>query len=354
MRILQVIAAFPPAYVYGGASRVAYELSKSLVHRGHEVTVYTTDALDGRHRYANGCNNNQMDGINIYRFKNVSNTITHDLNASFAPDLISALRTNIQDYDIIHSHEYRSIEAIAVYYYARKHDIPYLIQAHGQLPLEIGKSQLKRAFDKIIGARILKSANGLIAVSKPEVEQYLNMGVGPRAITLLLNGLRTTDYSCISHGDFRWRYNIEDSIKVILYFGRIHQRKGIQNLISAFANLSKEMNNVVLIVGGPDDGYQRNLVSQTISLDIEDKVIFTGQISEHEKHSLYADADILVYPGLKEIFGLVPFEALMCGTPVIVTDDCGCGDIIREANCGLTTHYGDIDEFNRSSEILLE
>ena len=56
----------------------------------------------------------------------------------------------------------------------------------------------------------------------------------------------------------------------------------------------------------------------------------------------YQDADVLVYPSTYEIFGLVPFEALLCGTPVIVTDDCGCGEIIKEAECGYLVNYGDV------------
>ena len=32
----------------------------------------------------------------------------------------------------------------------------------------------------------------------------------------------------------------------------------------------------------------------------------------------------------------------MCGTPVIVTNDCGCGEIIKEKQCGYTIKYGDI------------
>jgi glycosyltransferase involved in cell wall biosynthesis len=67
---------------------------------------------------------------------------------------------------------------------------------------------------------------------------------------------------------------------------------------------------------------------------------------KNEKLEAYVDADVLVYPGLIEIFGLVPFEAIMCGTPVIVNDDCGCGEIIKEGKCGSVIKYGDIVELS--------
>ena len=53
------------------------------------------------------------------------------------------------------------------------------------------------------------------------------------------------------------------------------------------------------------------------------------------------DADVVVYPSAHEVFGLVPLESLMCGTPVIVADDCGCGEIIRETGGGDVTPVGD-------------
>ena len=49
MKILQVIPAFYPAMAYGGTVTVAYHLSRDLVRRGHEVTVYTSDSLDKYH-----------------------------------------------------------------------------------------------------------------------------------------------------------------------------------------------------------------------------------------------------------------------------------------------------------------
>ena len=50
MKILQVYPYFAPAWSYGGVTRVVYEISSHLVKRGHDVTVYTTDALDSKSR----------------------------------------------------------------------------------------------------------------------------------------------------------------------------------------------------------------------------------------------------------------------------------------------------------------
>ncbi len=49
------------------------------------------------------------------------------------------------------------------------------------------------------------------------------------------------------------------------------------------------------------------------------------------------DADVLALPSMHEIFGLVAFEALMCGTPVVLANDCGAGNIIEDAGAGFSS-----------------
>ena len=66
----------------------------------------------------------------------------------------------------------------------------------------------------------------------------------------------------------------------------------------------------------------------------------------------YVDADVVVYPSVYEIFGLVPFEAILCGTPVIVTDDCGCGQLIAKLKCGFVVREGRAAELNEKIEHL--
>jgi glycosyltransferase involved in cell wall biosynthesis len=54
-----------------------------------------------------------------------------------------------------------------------------------------------------------------------------------------------------------------------------------------------------------------------------------------------AAADVVVYPSRDEIFGLVPLEALLCGTPVVVSNDSGCGEVIGRTGGGHMVPYGE-------------
>ena len=68
---------------------------------------------------------------------------------------------------------------------------------------------------------------------------------------------------------------------------------------------------------------------------LRDRVRFVGLLVGSDKLAAYVDADVVAYPAVDEIFGLVPFESLMCGTPAVVCDDSGCGEWVarRVAGC---------------------
>jgi len=61
-----------------------------------------------------------------------------------------------------------------------------------------------------------------------------------------------------------------------------------------------------------------------------------------------------VYPSTNEIFGLSPFEGLLCGAPAIVSDDCGCGQLIEKAQAGLLVRYGDTKDIRDKIQQLLQ
>lgn len=343
MRILQVIDFFKPFWSAGGITPVCYFISRELVNRGHEVTVYSNG--DGRESTSEVIKNipQTMDGMVVYYFKNISSRLAKE--NFYTPYLLPGIAKKcIRNFDIIHIHTFRSTLAIPIWYYAKKHSIPYVLQAHGSLPYMNQKEYFKKIFDSIVGDKILKDASKVIALNSTEAAQYKKMDVAENNIEIIPNGIDLSEYEKLpDRGRFRTKYQIKDNEKIILYLGRIHKRKGIDLLINAYSKLVKDMKKARLIIVGPDDMYLSELKKQITELGIEDKVIFTGPLFNHDKLSAYLDADVLVYPAIYEIFGLVPFEAIISGTPIIVTDDCGCGEIVKEAECGYLVRYGDIE-----------
>ena len=321
MRILQVISSFPPAYAYGGPAKVAYEISKELVKKGHEVTVYTTDVYDAHSRFKYNENPMWMDGIGVYHFRNVSNKLAHRENLATAPEMAIALNKNIKDFDIVHLHEYRSFQTMLIHHYAKKYRIPYVLQAHGSLPRIIEKQRLKKLYDWVWGNKILKDAYRVIALTKTEAMQCKVMGVDEDKIEIVPNGVNLSEYENLPEKwEFKRRYLMGDDEKVILYLGRIHKTKGLDLLVNTFAELSKKLKNVKLIIVGPDDGGSSTLKKRIDDLGINDRVLFTGPLYGMNKLKAYIDADVFVTPSFSG-FPVTFLEACACGTPIIMTNN---------------------------------
>jgi len=342
MKILQVIQFFSSNH--GGSAVVPYELSKNLQKRGHEVTVLTTDFQ------LNNDFIDSLEGVEVIPFHcqlNIGGLLV-------SPSINKYLNENIAKFDIIHMHNFRTYQNIIVYKYAKKYNIPCILQAHGSVSRIVEKKSLKYIYDVSCGNRLLKSVSNVIAVSNVEVNQYLQMNVPLEKVVVIPNGIDIGSFSNLpKKGSFRAKYHINQK-HMILYLGRLHERKGIDFLIRSFAELLTEMDNVILVLAGPDDGHLNKAKSIVEELSLDDKVKFTGFISSAEKLEAYMDADVLVYPSVLEIFGLVPFESITCGTPVVVTDDCGCGEFIKKANCGYLVTYGDIIDLKYKIRQILE
>ena len=76
-------------------------------------------------------------------------------------------------------------------------------------------------------------------------------------------------------------------------------------------------------------------------LGLGDRVRFTGLLRGRDRLAALVDADVVVYPSEHEIFGLVPLEALLCGTPVIVAGDSGCGEVVASIGGGRVVPVGE-------------
>ena len=125
----------------------------------------------------------------------------------------------------------------------------------------------------------------------------------------------------------------------MLYLGKLTPRKRVDVLLRAFA-LSVAA-DARLAIAGNDMGTRRSLEHLSSALGLGDRVVFTGLLRGAARLEALADADVLVYPSADEVFGLVPLEALLTGTPVVVADDSGCGELIGRLGGGVVTPLGD-------------
>ncbi|MFC1991163.1 glycosyltransferase [Chloroflexota bacterium] len=307
----------------------SYNLARSLVERGHDITVYTTDVNDAHTRIPDTDGVKDMDGVRVCYFRNISNLLA--FKRIYLPSgLITAAKNELSNFDIIHVNEYRSFQSIIIHHYAKKYGIPYILQAHGSVGTYFQKGNFKRFFDRIWGHGILEDASRLIAVTPVEAEQYRSLGVTEDSIEIVPNGINLSEFENLPpEGDFRRKYGFDQDLKIILYLARINMIKGPDLLVRSFAKISGGMVGVKLVITGPDDGYLPSLIKLVKELGIEEKVLFTGPLYGRDKLEAYTDADVYVLPSRYEIFGISILESFACGTPVIVTDRCGLASMIN-------------------------
>jgi glycosyltransferase involved in cell wall biosynthesis len=347
MRILQVAPYFYPAQAFGGSVQVAYNVGKELVKRGHEVVVFTSDANDRETRI--NVQTAQVDGMSVYYHRNLSMFLVRKLNLFITPEFRKSVESSLRSFDVIHLHDYTTHQNVVIHRFAKKYGIPYVLQVHGSLP-KIGRKGRKWLYDVFFGRRLLRDASKVIALSQVEAEQYKRMGVSEEKIAIIPNGIDLSEYADLPpKGCFKKKFGIKEDEKIVLYLARIHKIKGVDILVRAFANVIKKLDDVRLVVVGPDDGYLGKLESLIRALKIEDRVLISSALYGRDKLEAYVDADVYALPSRYETFPMSVLEAVACGTPIILTENCGIAEYFRN-KIGLVVS----PDSNHLSEALLE
>lgn len=110
----------------------------------------------------------------------------------------------------------------------------------------------------------------------------------------------------------------EDGFHRVLFLSRFHYKKGVLNLVDAWAKVRPKGWKVEL-VGTDSSGYLKVVEEHIEELGLKDDFIITGPLMDEEKWVAYRRADLFILPSYSENFGIVVAEALYAGVPVITT-----------------------------------
>ena len=350
MRILQAYSKFYPASASGGTVKLAYEICKELVIKQHEVTFYTSDAVDRNTKMKDTDLPTDVNGITVYYAKSLCYSQAWKYKIFIMPQLINIAKKEIQGFDVIHLHECRGFLPTVIHHYAKKYGVPYILDTHGSLPRFAGgkrgvKWLLKWLFDVVFGLQILRDADKCVAETELGVNEYEEFGIDKGKIALIPPPFDTEAFSKLPpYGLFCSRYNVEDK-RIILFLGRINWIKGIDFLVESFSELAQSRSDAILVIVGPDDGFKPTLDKLIGDLDLSDRVLFTGFLDGEEKLSALVDADVMVQTSIYEQGAWAPFEAVLCNTPIIVSSNSGAGEDVRRIDAGYLVEYGNKKEF---------
>jgi glycosyltransferase involved in cell wall biosynthesis len=109
--------------------------------------------------------------------------------------------------------------------------------------------------------------------------------------------------------------------RIVLFLGRIHEKKGCDLLIEAFARVALAEPDLHLLMAGPDQtGWAAELRELARRLGIETRITWTGLLRGCAKWAALYSAEVFMLPSHQENFGIAVAEALGCGVPVLLSD----------------------------------
>jgi glycosyltransferase involved in cell wall biosynthesis len=132
-------------------------------------------------------------------------------------------------------------------------------------------------------------------------------------------------------GRFRSTYQIPADTLLILFLGRLSAKKSPDLLLQAFAQLPEKIGGkqLRLAFAGPDEsGMQGRLEQLARAKAVDKRIVFSGPLYDKMKWAAYRDADVFVLPSQNENFGNTAAEAAACGTPVVITENCGVAPLL--------------------------
>jgi glycosyltransferase involved in cell wall biosynthesis len=321
MKILLGCVYYEPAWAYGGPPKLVFELARRLVQRGHAVTVCTTDALDERSRAPAGFH--QSAGVDVVRFRNVSNRLAYHAKIFTPLGCRGWLREHVSSFDVVHLFDARTPLNGWAAEAAIAARVPFFLSVWGQLPPGDGwRAAVKSVYDHRYLRHQLARAAGLLAQNDHEAQLYREHGASaPIALWPLAVDLDEIG-AAPARGAFRARHGIGADERVVLFVGRIHALKGLDPLLHAFARAAAPKSRLVIV--GRDDGDLRNAQSLAHRLGLDDRVLFTGALYGADVMPAYVDADLFcITPTHFEETSLASLTACAAGHPVLISDRCG-------------------------------
>jgi phosphatidylinositol alpha-mannosyltransferase len=292
----------------GGVQQQVLGLARSLRAKGHEVRVLGP------------CDGPPPDAF-VTPLGNSLPTAVNGSIAPLAPDASAALRTiralNDEAFDVVHVHEPLvpgpSLTALLVKM------APVVATFHSA-----GESAAYRTFSrqlKWVASRI----DIRVAVSKDAVELAQRYIGGDYEV--LFNGIELGDYLTPS---------VSPRENAIFFIGRHEERKGLSNLLEAFAKLPPDVRLWIASDGPQTAELKTRFASDT-------RVDWLGRISDAEKISRMGRASVFCAPSLHgESFGVVLLEAMAAGTPVVASNLDGYRNVATDDETALLVETGNV------------
>nr|WP_244671796.1 glycosyltransferase [Pseudoxanthomonas spadix] len=312
--MLRIIPSIDPRG--GGPMEVARRTDGALAARGVHVEVVCLDSP------------NEGDFLLDYPVP------VHPLGPStrgyrYQPRLVPWLKENRARFDAVIVDGLWQYHGLAAWRALAGTDTPYFVFPHGMLdpwfkhtyPLKHLKKWLYWPWAEY---RVLRGARAVLFTCEEEKllarksfwlyranEEVISLGtVSPPA-----------DADGMLAASFRARHPELHGKRIVLFLSRIHEKKGCDLLVEAFARVARDHPDLHLVMAGPDQtGWAAELKRQAQALGIAGRITWPGMLQGDEKWGAFHAAEVFCLPSHQENFGIVVAEALGCGKPVLISN----------------------------------
>ncbi len=333
MRILHIIRTLDPAA--GGPPYVAMCLAAAQAQLGHEVHLAYYEDSD-RAEYTTAYS--RIPGVHQVR--------RHALAPPGRWERLTALgarreiRSLIPAFDVVHLHEMWHPLLWTSASVARKQGVPYVVTPHGMLdPWSLRQKSRKKRLALAFGwRRVLDRAAFVHVLNADEGRLSEPLGLTCR-VESIPNGVGVDELGAAAAEDFfQTAYGFPGE-RTVLFLSRLHYKKGLDYLGTAFEILHRGLPDVHLVVAGPDDGAQDGFLRQITRAGLDACVHLAGPLYGDRKHAALRSASCFCLPSRQEGFSIAILEAMACRIPVVISDAC---------------HFPEVAEFGAGHVVALD
>ena len=268
----------------------------------------------------------------------------------YTPRLTAWLKRHARDYDVVIVHGLWNYASWGSWRALRSAPTPYYVFTHGMLDPWFNqafpvKGMVKSLFWKLFESRVLRDAQGVLFTASEE-RDLASRSFKPYAARPFVVGLGTRD---VTGDPVAQRRAFAEAMpqlhdrRFLLFLSRIHPKKGADLLIEGFARHAALSPDLDLVIAGPDQvGLARELKDLANRLGVGSRVHWPGMLTGDVKWGAFRSAELFALTSHQENFGIAVAEALVVGTPVLITRKVNIWREIEDDGAGIVV-IDDVD-----------
>lgn len=317
MRVLLVTATYAPYDEAGGPPVKVGAIARGLVELGHQVTVVTAGFDRQRHPRSE-----TLDGVRVVRLGVLARRRWVPLTYGTR----RAMRRWVARADVVHIFGLYDLMGTAAARAADRAAVPFVVEPMGMFTPIVRTVALKRLFQATIGRPLIQKAARLVATSPAEAEELAAGGIERARVVERRNGM---DISLFAP----FRAQPPSAAPRVAFVGRLTSKKRPEVALQAVAAASDTA--TIAFAGHDEGGYADRLRAQATAIGMANRVEILGVLRGPKAVGrLLATCAVFVLPSENENFGNAVAEAMACGVPVVISEQCGIAPLVIEHHAG--------------------